>query len=42
MTLIDLLAEDAAEAKNILADFTPILTKDEYIAKMESYFNTLK
>lgn len=39
MMLIDLLADDAQEAKKILADFTPILTKEEYIAKMESYFS---
>ena len=39
MTLIDLLYDDAAEAKNILADFKPILTKEQYIAKLESYFS---
>ena len=39
MMLVDLLADDAQEAKGILADFTPILTKEEYIAKMESYFS---
>lgn len=38
MTLIDLLYDDAAEAKGILADFKPVLTKEEYIAKLESYF----
>ena len=31
--------DDAKEAKAILADFKPILTKEEYIAKLESYFN---
>jgi hypothetical protein len=39
MMLIDLLADDAQEAKDILADFKPILTKEEYISKMESYFS---
>ena len=39
MMLIDLLYYDAKEAKAILADFKPILTKEEYIAKLESYFN---
>ena len=38
MMLIDLLYDDAKEAKGILANFTPILTKEEYIAKLESYF----
>lgn len=39
MTLIDLLYDDAAEAKAILADFKPVLTREEYIAKCESYFS---
>ena len=39
MTLVDLLYDDAAEAKEILANFKPILTKEEYIAKCESYFS---
>ncbi len=39
MMLIDLLADDAQEAKDILADFKPILTKEEYISKMEAYFS---
>lgn len=39
MTLIDLLYDDAAEAKAILADFKPILSKEEYIEKLESYFS---
>ena len=39
MMLIDLLYDDAKEAKAILAEFKPILTKEEYIAKLESYFN---
>ena len=39
MTLIDLLYDDAQEAKAILDDFEPILTKEEYIKKAESYFS---
>ena len=39
MVLIDLLYDDAKEARSILADFKPILTKEEYIAKLESYFS---
>ena len=42
MMLVDLLCNDAVEAKEILAGFKPILTKEEYIAKADSYFNTLK
>ena len=38
MMLIDLLYDDAKEAKAILADFKPILTKEEYIAKLEKLF----
>ena len=38
MMLVDLLCDDAKEAKGILANFKPILTKEEYIAKLESYF----
>ncbi|EJW96107.1 amidohydrolase, partial [gut metagenome] len=39
MMIVDLLYDDAKEAKAILADFKPILTKEEYIAKLEGYFN---
>ncbi len=38
MMLVDLLWDDAKEAKEILADFKPILTKEEYIVKLEGYF----
>jgi amidohydrolase len=37
--IIDLLSDDAKEAKAILKDFKPALTKDEYIAKLDGYFN---
>lgn len=39
MMFIDLLYDDAQEAKSILADFKPLLTKEAYIAKLESYFS---
>ncbi len=39
MMLIDLLYDGAGEAKEILANFKPLLTKEEYIAKSESYFS---
>lgn len=38
MMIIDLLDNEAAEAKEILANYKPLLTKEEYIAKLESYF----
>lgn len=38
MTLVDLLADDAAEAKAILKDFKPVYTKEEYLASMDSRF----
>lgn len=37
-TIIDLLADDAAEAKKIIASFKPNMTKDEYLKKLNSYF----
>ena len=36
MTVIDLLADDAAKAKEIKAKCKPILTKEEYILTMDS------
>lgn len=32
MTIIDLLYDDAAKAKEILKNFTPVMTKEEYLA----------
>jgi metal-dependent amidase/aminoacylase/carboxypeptidase family protein len=32
MTVIDLLADDAREAKRITAEFKPLMTKDQYLA----------
>ncbi len=39
MMLVDLLGEDAAGARAILADYKPLLSKEEYIRKCESYFS---
>ncbi|HWQ61874.1 MAG TPA: peptidase dimerization domain-containing protein, partial [Negativicutes bacterium] len=36
MTVIDLLAGDAAAAENILADYKPKMTKDSYLSFMKS------
>lgn len=38
MTVIDLLAGNAANAKSILAAHRPLMTKAEYIQKLDSYF----
>ena len=38
MMLVDLLADGAAEGKKIVAEHKPLMTKAEYIAKLESYF----
>ena len=37
--IVDLLYDDAACAKKIIADNKPLLTKEEYIAKCDSYFS---
>lgn len=37
--IIDLLSDGAAKAQAILQDYKPALTKDEYIAKLDSYFS---
>ena len=39
MSIVDLLYDDASCAKEILKTFKPILTKEEYIKQMESYFS---
>ncbi len=36
MTVVDLLADDAAVAEGIMADFKPKMTKESYLAFMES------
>lgn len=38
MNIIDLLYDDAKVAKQIIADEKPLMTKEEYIAKLNSYF----
>lgn len=38
MTIIDLLADGAELGKKIKAEHKPLMTKAEYIAKLESYF----
>jgi amidohydrolase len=37
-TVIDLLSDGAAEAKRIVSTFKPNLTKDEYLKKLNAYF----
>lgn len=37
--IVDLLGDDAQEAKDIIKNNPPILTKEAYIAKMDEYFN---
>ena len=36
--VVDLLTEDAAYAHRILAEHKPLMTKEAYIAKLDSYF----
>lgn len=38
MTVIDLLSGQAEQAQTILKDFTPLLTKEEYIQLLNSYY----
>lgn len=40
MSIIDLLWDDGSMAKDVLETEKPILTKEEYLAKMEGYFNS--
>jgi amidohydrolase len=37
-TVIDLLVDDAAKARHVLSAFKPNLTKDEYLKKLNAYF----
>lgn len=39
MTLVDLLYDEAQEAQAVIAEYKPLLTKEEYIAKMDAYFS---
>lgn len=38
MSIVDLLADDASKAREILADFKPVYTKEEYLAAMDRRF----
>jgi hypothetical protein len=40
MTAIDLLYGDAEPARQILADFKPVMSKDEYLAFERGLFRT--
>lgn len=42
LTIVDLLFDNAAKAKEILKDFKPVMTKEEYLAFMESNDKTIK
>ena len=42
LTIVDLLFDNAAKAKEILKDFKPTMTKEEYLAFMESNDKTIK
>ena len=39
MTIIDLLANNAQEANSIIKSYPPLMTKSEYIKKLDSYFS---
>lgn len=39
MTLIDLLANGAEGGKKILSQFRPVMSKEEYISKLDAYFS---
>jgi len=41
MTVIDLLFDDAKEANTILNDFTPVMTKEEYLGFLAKYDRTI-
>ena len=36
--VVDLLMEDAVRARRILAEYKPLMTKEAYVAKLDSYF----
>lgn len=42
LTIVDLLFDNAEEGKEILKNFKPVMTKDEYLAFMESNDKTIK
>ena len=42
LTVVDLLFDEAKEAKNILQNFKPVMTKEQYLAFMDSNDKTIK
>ena len=42
MTVIDLLAEEGAKAREVLAAYTPAMTKTEYLAYQRRMFSTVR
>lgn len=42
LTVVDLLFDEAKEAKSILQNFKPVMTKEQYLAFMESNDKTIK
>ena len=40
MMAVDLLADDADEGRRVLEEFTPALSRDEYLQKQEQIFRT--
>ncbi len=42
MTIVDLLFDGAEKAREVIADFKPVMTKEEYLAYMESVTGTIK
>ena len=42
LTVVDLLFNNAETGKEILKNFKPVMTKDEYLAFMESNDKTIK
>ena len=40
MMAVDLLADDAGEGRRVLEEFTPALSRDEYLQKQEQIFRT--
>ena len=42
MTIVDLLFDGADKAKSVIADFKPEMTKEEYLAYMESVSGTIR
>ena len=41
LTVVDLLFDNAKDAKDILDTFTPVMTKEEYLTFLEKHDKTL-